>query len=659
MPTRIDVPVVSRFIRIVLLMGIGLSGLIVIQRLARRESSLASGAFRSMPLAPANVPLQPSRLSSLARFLLTGAGIILLCLLAESNGKLLNQEWLLNIPTSIQFIWFLSGAWLISIGLSGQFFPTVRLGSLNSPALIAILVLALVVRVWNLEQSVFMGIDEHGPMETVNQVRGNGTTLLVPFWEIAGWSKVYAVGQSFAVTLFGANWTALRMVSALVGTLTVPVLYFVANHLFGRNIALLAALWLATFPPHVHFSRLAILNIVDPLFGLVALGLLARGWDENRFHDFVWAGVALGLIHYFYEGGRLLFSLMILILGAYLSMFWHSKPITTSDKSIAANWHVRRNGLVTMILAAIIVAAPIYYSLYGNRYSMTVRLSQTNVVSTLSETLRNDPATFVARYLAPPFLHYISLPDQSNLYYGGTYGLILPLFVPFFLISVVYALRHWKQPVWLLLLVWLIGTALGNSLIEQNVFSARYMAVLPALALMIAFGMWKVFDTLRWYLGEHLTLKRAFYGLAIVLALSQLVYYFGPHLALYNRQIREYNDFNDVVVRSLSFAPDVQIHIIPWHINSTSDWQIEVMYRYFGRKFTWDIVQNDQFTDDYLEKLPRDVDHAFFVLPGDQATTDRIRQHFVASPPQPSPNNVPLDRQYYLIYASAGEQSSS
>lgn len=666
MQPRFNISVVSRLIQLSIWLGVSVFGVVVLQRLARRTASLAiaSSTLHSMPLATTSVPFQSlskseSRLSALRRILLTGFGIILLCLLAESNGKLLKLEWLLYIPTSIQFIWLISGVLLIAIGVSGQYFPAFSLPRLESRILVAILVLALAVRVWNLESSVFMGIDEHGPMETVNQVRTNVAALLVPFWDVAGWSKTFGVVQSIGVTLLGATWTGLRIASVLVGTLTVLALFFLANNLFGRRVALLAALWLATFPPHIHFSRLAMPNIADPLFGLLALGFLTRGWNQSRFSDFVWAGIALGLVHYFYEGGRLLFSLLILLVGGYLFFFRRSSPMIADEKTISHNWPTRRNGLITMALVAILMTAPVYYTLYANSFSTTARLSQTNVLTAYTETLQNDPVAFVARYLAPPFLHYVSLPDQSNLYYGGEYGLILPLFVPFFLISVVYAIWHWKQPGWLMLLVWMIGMALGNSLIQQSVFSARYIAVLPALALMVPFGMWKVFDTLRWHMGKNLTWKRAFYNLTILLALSQLVYYFGPQLSLYNRQIREYNDFNDVTFRSLSFASDVQIHIIPWHINTTSDWQIEVMYRYFGREFTWDIVQNDQFNDDYLEKLPRDVDHAFFVLPGDQPTTDRIRQHFVASSPQPSPNNVPLDKQYYLIYAPAEEQASS
>jgi hypothetical protein len=666
MQSRLNASGVSRFIQFVLWIGAGLVGLAVIRTLSRRAPSAAistsmfPGTLSATSSAPSHSLSAPkSRLSWLARFLLSGSGIILLCLLAESNGKLLKIDGLMYILTSVQFIWLVGGVLLIGIGLSGQFFPTFSLSPLEGRVLIGVLVLALVVRVWNLENSVFIGIDEHGPMETVNQVRTNEAALLVPFWEIAGWSKTFGVIQSIGVTLFGANWTGLRVVSALVGTLTVLALFFMTNHLFDRRVALLAALWLATFPPHVHFSRLAMPNIADPLCGLVALGLVARGWNQNKFSDFVWAGVALGLVHYFYEGGRLLFSLLMVVLGLYLFFFWRSLPIMTAQNIRSSNWSIRRKGLLTMSLAAILVAAPIYYTLRAHSISTTARLSQTNVATEFTQTLRNDPVAFVVRYLAPPFLHYISFPDQSNLYYGGMYGLILPLFVPFFLVSIVYALRHWKQPGWFMLLVWIGGTALGNSLIEQNVFSARYIAVLPALALMIAAGMSIVFNAIWWHLGESATLKRAFYSLTVLLALSQLVYYFGPHLEIYNHQIREYNDFNDIVVRSLSFSPDVQIHIIPWHINSTSDWQIEVMYRYYGREFTWDIVQNDQFTDDYLAMLPHDVDHAFFVLPGDQPTTDRIRQHFVATPPQPSPHNIPLEHQYYLIYAPAEEQSLS
>jgi hypothetical protein len=233
----------------------------------------------------------------------------------------------------------------------------------------------------------------------------------------------------------------------------------------------------------------------------------------------------------------------------------------------------------------------------------------------------------------------------------------LPYFVPFFLLGVILALWHWKQPGWLMLLAWIIGTALGNSLIEQNVFSARYIPVLPALTLLTAVGLYSALSFIWQLSGKNQTVIRVTLEVTVLLALVQMVYYFGFHLPAYNRQIRQYNDFGDIPFRSVAFPPDTRVHVFPDHPNAFSDWQMEVMFRYLGSDMKWDMVVTDELTDAYLKRLLRKVDNAFFVRAGDSETAERIRQYFTAGPPQPSPHNIPLDRQYYLIYAPAAEQS--
>src|SRR5690606_27829994 len=125
-----------------------------------------------------------------------------------------------------------------------------------------------------------------------------------------------------AQDILGHNLTGLRIFSAVFGTLTVPALYLLARELFDRRTALLAALLLATFPPHIHFSRLGLNNIADPLFGVLALAFLVRGLKRGGLRDYALSGVMLGLTQYFYEGGKLLYPLLF---GAWLLLalcFW-------------------------------------------------------------------------------------------------------------------------------------------------------------------------------------------------------------------------------------------------------------------------------------------------------------------------------------------------
>ncbi|HRF98926.1 MAG TPA: hypothetical protein PLZ51_27135, partial [Aggregatilineales bacterium] len=99
-------------------------------------------------------------------------------------------------------------------------------------------------------------------------------------------------------------------------------------------VAFVSAVMLATLPIHIQFSRLALNNIADPLFGTLTFYFIARGfkYPHKMRGNFAWAGAMLGLTQYFYEGGRFLYPALTLgwlgFLGgwAYLR---HIRPLIT------------------------------------------------------------------------------------------------------------------------------------------------------------------------------------------------------------------------------------------------------------------------------------------------------------------------------------------
>jgi hypothetical protein len=564
-------------------------------------------------------------------------GILCLALLAESNGHRLEIEWLSNVPTHLQFAWLVTGTALVALGLAAPRASEVTTHPPERPrwhvwTLTAILLLAFLLRAVSLEESVFMYVDEFGSADAVASLRANDQVpLLLPSWEIAGWSRVYAYVQTFGVDLFGANLTGLRATTVVIGTLTVWAIYLLAAQLFDRRIALLAAFWLATFPPHIHFSRLGIPNTVDPLFGTLALVLLVRAVRTGHRGDFALAGVMLGLTQYFYEAGRLLYPLVALGFAMSFVLLRRREALQSLK------------GIGIMALAAILVAWPGYYALAANNLSLATRFSQINTVEVYFSDLTTDSGAWLRDIFAPPFLHLVALPDTSRLYYGGDFGLILPWIVPLFLLGVVYILRRWRQPEMFMLLLWVLGVAVGNGFIEQNAYSSRYVVVLPALVLFIIAGIYTLI--VRWPRHQHLIV-----AVSVLLAGLQVPYYFGPHLALYNQQIRPYYDFAEIIPRARDFPPGTQLHLIT--TDATSFWQFEVLQRYFNTSLQVDVLAD--LTDAYLDGLPRDVDHAFFVIPQDTLSIERIQRHFGAGAPQPSPHNVPLNRQYFMIYMPAG-----
>ncbi len=73
------------------------------------------------------------------------------------------------------------------------------------------------------------------------------------------------------IKLFGLNEFAARFPSAVIGAITVVVLYYLVQEFFDNKTALVASLLLAISPWHIHFSRIAFRAILIPLLFCLAL----------------------------------------------------------------------------------------------------------------------------------------------------------------------------------------------------------------------------------------------------------------------------------------------------------------------------------------------------------------------------------------------------
>ncbi len=127
--------------------------------------------------------------------------------------------------------------------------------------------------------------------------------------------------QAVAIQLFGQEPWVLRVVSAIVGTLTVLGIYLLTKELFGgyeilngtnirnrfRNfvnnsyfVALLTAFFLATSYWHINFSRIGFRAILVPFFATFGLYWLLRALRTGKISSTVLAGISTGLGFYTY-----------------------------------------------------------------------------------------------------------------------------------------------------------------------------------------------------------------------------------------------------------------------------------------------------------------------------------------------------------------------
>ena len=545
-----------------------------------------------------------------------------------------------GVTAHVQFALLCGSIILLGWGLTGWRIHWPRFERREGMMVLTITVLALGIRIWALGDVVSIPLsDEYTfAQRAVNIQEDNRYPLLHPFDVGYAFPWLYPYLISGSLSIFGSTVANLRLPSAIFGALTIPALYLLGKHLFDRRIGLLAALLLATFPPHIHLSRIALNNIADPFFGVLALGFIARGLKSKRRADFALGGLALGMTHYFYEGGRLVFVLLTL-----LWLLTHTIPKRRFEP----------HQLAAGAMGTLALALPLYLTLAAIGYSPTPRLDMVapgpDRFAAIAKTTvpRNILSESYLERIGEVLLFFVHTPDNSPEFYGGQHPMILTPVVPVFLLGLSYALANGRNPSVRLLLLWFIGMVLGLGLIRIGAWTARYVPAFPLIALLMALAIYFVLASLA---PERWRTPLAF-ALASVIGIGQVTYYFGPHMEFYNRQARPWRDYADAYLRATAYPPNSDIIFVtndvvhmPYIVELKRLLKIDLpVTHYLFLEFSYAIVK----------ELPRDVNHIFFVDREDQATPSLIRFEFDLEGPYFSPYNVPEDKQFALYFAPA------
>lgn len=571
--------------------------------------------------------------------------------LARTVATAINDLHLMS--HDLQMMLFLAAIFLVILSLGGLTFPRQfpRLSWRGLGWISVIVVAAFIIRAWALHNTLRVFIDEIHFTTIMLYFFDpeNPVQLLRPMSELAPFSKLFPYAQAIMAQIFGRNFVGLRALSVPLGTLQVLALYWLAKELFDRKTALLAALVLATFPPHIHFSRIGQNMIADPLFGLLALVFLARALKHNRQSDYVLAGVMLGLTQYFYEAGKLLMPVLV---ATWLVGSWLIARVRFSPR-----------GLLLMLFSAVLIAAPLYLTInLGDEMIFSSRFRDAGLAPEyLLDIARSGHPDIYLRHLADAFLFYVHTPEVDLIYYGGQTPLILTYLVPLFLLGI--AVTFWRMRTFgmLLPLLWMLGTGLGSSLMVQSVISARYVIVLPALALLIAIGL-RYTLPLIWPFGLNLRYQfPLMLAVVLIAGVAQVNYYFNQHIPVLDRQTRDTFDLYDAVLRAKDVPPGTSIHLI-------SDPAVDERFArgvlgYFAPnvcinahepepdEICLDTIDSDDLDVRFLEHLQPDRDHIFFISPWDASSSVKLRQYFYLRPPVFSPHDIPVDKQFALYYA--------
>ncbi len=291
---------------------------------------------------------------------------------------------------------------------------------------------------------------------------------------------LYHLTQLASIQTLGQTVFAARVPSALMGAFTVPALYLMGRRLFNWRVALAAAIFLLTFPQHLHFSRLALNQVGDPLFAVLSFAFITRALRTGDKVEFGLAGVSLGLSQYFYSS-----MIVPLLITGYVGVYAVLRP----------GWLRRYADLLAITIAvAAVVAFPLYYSNYKDEErSLSPRLDRVAIFKTGDIQLQAAAAGDLKEYwefqFANAFGAYVFRLDESGFY--GTHNSVMGWYggVPF-MIGVALCLRRWWDPRWIILPLWVgVAAILGGAMLVDPPHFTRYASVVPGLALLVGVGL--------------------------------------------------------------------------------------------------------------------------------------------------------------------------
>jgi 4-amino-4-deoxy-L-arabinose transferase-like glycosyltransferase len=336
---------------------------------------------------------------------------------------------------------------------------------------------------------------------------------------------VYIYLTTIPVWIFGLNAFAVRLVSALAGTLAIPGIYLLFKKLFPEprteNFALITAFLLAISPWHFFISRPALeanLALTFIIFGFYFLLSFLRRQEpinnSTKYFDLLFSSILLGLSLHTYNTARVFVPLMLLA-----TIFIFRKEI--KNKFVIAKHEVLWQSRIISIFSLFfftfsvsIVAFQIFSGEATARYGKLQILTENTIFqigemrsdSSLSPIIAkivfNRPVYFAKtvasnyiKYFSPQFF-WQSVGSQSQFAIPGQNMLTLPVTI-LAIIGLVYIFLNISKNSHQFILLWLLLSPVAASLTADPPQALRPNPMIPALIILATLAIFKLTELLK------------------------------------------------------------------------------------------------------------------------------------------------------------------
>lgn len=365
-----------------------------------------------------------------------------------------------------------------------------------------IFLLAFVLRFWQLGENpssldwdeASLGYNAYSILKTGKDEYGNFFPLSIRSFNDYK-PPLYTYLTTIPVAIFGLNEFSTRFISALLGSLTVIIAYFLIKELFRNKSFIFYLLFLIFFaisPWHIQFSRIAFEANTALFFVICGIWLFLKGIKKEKY--FILSFIFFALSLYSYHSPRLVVPLLI---GGFTALYY---------REILKNLR----GYILGLLVFIILFLPIIQQLRSTsaRFgSVTVLNPQEKLGSSIAAIeydqergdlvgkLTHNRRIVYGREILGGYLDHFNFDflfltgDPPGRHHASGMGMLYFWDLPFVLIGMVAVLAGFAAKENKAFLWWFLVAPVASALTSGTPHAVRALLYLPTYQIFGAIGV--------------------------------------------------------------------------------------------------------------------------------------------------------------------------
>lgn len=363
--------------------------------------------------------------------------------------------------------------------------------------LLVIIVLGFLLRAYKVTSQMPLDVDEYSIGYNAYSIAQTGKDewgVNFPiFFKAFGDYKlsfdIYSVALLFK--LFGAHDFLLKLPAIIIGTLYIPLIYFFLSLLFPQKkfIPIFGSFLMALSPYNIYFSRIISGSISEAFLIVLSIFFFILFFKTNKKIAIFLSFLTLGLSLFSYPSSWIVAPFLFL---TYLYLIIRYK---------------RSLSFCTLygIIFLIFFLPTIYQLLFGGsliRVKNQTFKGITLEINEVREHTKNNVITQIfhnkltyyaynisLNYLRHFDINYLGFSKKYVGFQESSYPPLYFILVPFYYIGLIYLLRNWKDPIYFLLIVWVLISPLPSMITETDVSTKRYLSFLGSEIILSMIGL--------------------------------------------------------------------------------------------------------------------------------------------------------------------------